>query len=83
MSTSSSSNMVVPGQVLFGVNSSGRVLYLSQDSSRWIELPYLGLDFKRLSVVGNVLWAIGGDHQVYLYVFGLEVPIRVKEVNNL
>lgn len=72
--------MLVANQVLFGVNSSGRVLYLGTDSSRWIELPYLGLDFKRLSVVGNVLWAIGGDHQVYLQVFGLEVPIRVKEV---
>ena len=73
-------NVVPSSGVLFGVNSSGRVLFLSADSSRWTELPYLGLDFKRVSAAGNSLWAIGGDHQVYVFVFGVEVPIRVKEV---
>ena len=29
----------------------------------------------------NSLWAVGADHQIYVYVFGLEVPIRVKEVS--
>lgn len=89
-----------------------------QNTSRWLELPYLGVDFKRLSAVvapassgtaagssaevaspargrgraasaasgrevgfgsGGRLWALGGDHQVYVFVFGVEVPIRVQE----
>ena len=27
------------------------------------------------------MWAVGADQQVYVWVFGLEVPIRVKEVS--
>ena len=27
------------------------------------------------------MWAVGADHQIYVYVYGLEVPIRVKEVS--
>ncbi len=74
------------------------------NTSRWLELPYLGVDFKRVCAVapsvggrqdtmtssgspcppssgssGGRLWALGGDHQVYVFVFGVEVPIRVKE----
>ena len=69
-----------PGSTLFAVNSSGRVLSLRSDKDfKWTELPYLGLDFKRLSATNNALWALGGDHQVYVCIFGLEIPIRVKE----
>ena len=39
----------------------------------------MGVEFKRASAASNVVWAIGGDHQVYVYVYGLEVAIRVKE----
>ncbi len=82
----------------------------SVNTSRWLELPYLGVDFKRVSSVpspssgspggagpfsgtkgdggvvgsssgaGGRLWALGSDHQIYVFVFGVEVPIRVQEV---
>ncbi len=69
-----------PGSTLFAVNSSGKVFGLRSDKDfQWKELPYLGLDFKRLSAASNSLWALGGDHQVYVCVFGIEIPIRVKE----
>ena len=70
-----------PGHVLFAVNSSGRILWLDSESSAsiWKELPYLGVEFKRVSAAKNSLWAIGGDHQVYVSVFGVEIPIRIKE----
>lgn len=44
------------------------------------ELIYLGIEFKRASAARNLLWAVGGDHQLYVMMFGVEVPIRVKEV---
>jgi tectonin beta-propeller repeat-containing protein 1 len=69
-----------PGSTAFAVNSSGRIFGLRCDRDyRWVELPYLGLDFKRLSATHNSLWALGGDHQIYVCVFGVEIPIRVKE----
>ena len=69
-----------PGSSIFAVNSSGRVFSLSKNEGTWREFEYLGIEFKRVSAAQNVLWAIGGDHQVYVFVYGLEVPIRVKEV---
>ena len=71
--------MLVPGTSVFAVNSSGRIFYLEAESSRWREFEYLGIEFKRISAVKNVLWAVGGDHQIYVFVYGVEVPIRVKE----
>ena len=69
-----------PGVTLFAVNSSGRILGLrSEKDFKWTELPYLGIDFKRISATNNSLWALGGDHQIYVCVFGIEIPIRVKE----
>ena len=69
-----------PGSTLFAVNSSGRILGLRSDKDfKWTELPYLGIDFKRISATNNSLWALGGDHQIYVCVFGIEIPIRVKE----
>jgi len=65
-----------PGTALFAVNSSGRVFALSRDSSAWQEFEYLGIEFKRIAAAKNVIWAIGGDHQIYVYVYGIEVPIR-------
>ena len=44
-------------------------------------MTYLGIEFKRASAANNSLWAVGGDHQLYVMVFGVEVPIRVKEVS--
>lgn len=45
----------------------------------WREFQYSGLDFKRISATTNVLYAIGGDRQVYVLVHGLDIPIRIKE----
>ncbi|XP_018569624.2 tectonin beta-propeller repeat-containing protein isoform X2 [Anoplophora glabripennis] len=45
----------------------------------WRELPYAGQEFKKLSAVPHFLWALGGDHQIYVYVHGLDIPIRVRE----
>ena len=122
-------DLLKPNKVLFGVNSSGRILRLDTEcktypNSRGIgtqqvqgwkvryfsyiidqstrisqhytfiiycqtkyfflitqELSYLGIEFKRASAARNLLWAVGGDHQLYVMVFGVEVPIRVKEVS--
>ena len=53
---------------------------MSKDEGKWRELDYLGIEFKRVSASRNVLWAVGGDHQVYVFVYGVELPIRVKEI---
>ena len=69
-----------PGSTLFSVNSSGQVFALRSDKDfRWTPLPFLGITFKRLTATQNSLWALGGDHQIYVCVFGVEIPIRVKE----
>ncbi|CAG0914640.1 unnamed protein product [Notodromas monacha] len=64
---------------LYGVDTTGRLVRLSTSESEWKELPYLGVDFKRLSAHAGFVWAIGGDHQVYLYVNHRDAYIRVKE----
>jgi hypothetical protein len=72
-----------PGTALFAVNSSGRVHALCRDSPEWQEFEYLGVEFKRLAAAKNVIWAIGGDHQIYVYVYGIEVPIRNGHVGHI
>ena len=37
---------------------------LFREEGTWRELQYMGVEFKRASAASNVLWAIGGDHQV-------------------
>ena len=69
----------MPNSQLFGVSNKGRIFALQTDQSVWKELPYLGIDFKRVSAHDNVVWALGGDHQIYVYVYGTSVPIRVCE----
>lgn len=69
----------MPSSQLFAVNNLGRVFGLSTDEACWRELDYLGIEFKRLSAHESVLWALGGDHQVYVFVYGSSVPIRVCE----
>lgn len=56
-----------------------QIYALPTGSSTWREFLYLGLEFKRISAVHHFMWAIGGDRQVYVHVYGLDVPIRVKE----
>ncbi|CAL4170784.1 unnamed protein product [Meganyctiphanes norvegica] len=69
----------MPTSQLFGVNNSGHVFSLSTDQSSWREIAYIGIEFKRLASHESVIWALGGDHQVYVYVYGSSVPIRVCE----
>ena len=69
----------MPSSQLFAVNNLGRVFSLSTDEVCWRELDYLGIEFKRLTAHESVLWALGGDHQVYVFVYGSSVPIRVCE----
>ncbi|XP_074030994.1 tectonin beta-propeller repeat-containing peroxin 23 [Leptinotarsa decemlineata] len=69
----------MPSSLLFGINNEGRVHTLKTTGSIWRELPYGGQEFKKLSTVPHFLWALGGDHQIYVYVYGLDVPIRVTE----
>jgi len=70
----------MPKSQLFGISVDGCAYSLQSDSSAWSEFAYVGLEFKTLSGIPNFLWAIGGDRQVYVYVYGLDIPIKVKEV---
>ena len=69
----------MPSSQVFAINNRGRVFSLSTDQAVWLELAYLGIEFKRVSAHETVIWALGGDHQVYVYVYGSSVPIRVCE----
>ncbi|XP_030751064.1 tectonin beta-propeller repeat-containing protein [Sitophilus oryzae] len=69
----------MPSSLLFGINNEGRVYTLSTSGSMWRELPYNGQEFKKLSGVPHFLWGLGGDHQIYVYVHGLDIPIRIRE----
>lgn len=69
----------MPSTLLFATNSEGRIYALSTGSTVWREFQYSGLDFKKISATTNVLYAIGGDRQVYVLVHGLDIPIRIKE----
>lgn len=70
----------MPNTLLFATNNEGRIHALSTGSTVWKEFQYSGLEFKKISSVQNIIYAIGGDRQVYVLVFGLDIPIRVKEV---
>lgn len=65
---------------LWAVTNQGKVFTLSTSGQQWDELIYCGMEFKRVSAVNWCAWGIGGDHQMYVYIFGLDVPIRVTEV---
>lgn len=69
----------MPSSLLFAINNEGRVYCISTTGTKWREFVYLGLEFKYISAVPHFIWAIGGDRQVYVHVYGLEIPIRIKE----
>lgn len=69
----------MPNTFLFATNNEGRIYTLSANHAVWREFAYSGLEFKKLSVAKNFIWAIGGDRQAYVFVHGSEAPIRVKE----
>lgn len=70
----------MPRSYLWAIDSLGKVYGLASNSNQWEELRYYGVDFKRVASVQRCMWAIGGDHQLYLYVLLSDVPIRFKEV---
>lgn len=69
----------MPNSQIFAVNNSGRVFTLLTNEKGWQELEYLGIEFKKVSAHEMVVWALGGDHQIYVYVYGTTVPVRVCE----
>lgn len=66
---------------IYGVATDGRIYYYCQNS--WNELVEDGGDadlrFKRISSSLNSLWAVGGNHQVFVRLLQSDVPIRIKE----
>lgn len=69
----------MPNTLLFATNNEGRIYALSTGSTLWREFQYSGLDFKKIAATSHVMYAIGGDRQVYVLVYGLDIPIRIKE----
>lgn len=64
---------------IFAVTTLGKVLQLAYGD--WSELTNCNdLRVKRISCCSSSLWAICGDHQVYLRCES-DVPIRLKEGN--
>ncbi|CAG0888008.1 unnamed protein product [Cyprideis torosa] len=70
----------IPSSAVFAVNAGGRVFFLKPGSSEWKEMDFLGVEFKRISAHGNLMWAIGSDHFIYVFVFAREEDIAVYEV---
>jgi len=62
---------------LWLVNNSGAIQYWKIKDSTWKELDYERIEFKRVSCTTKAAFAVGGDHQIYLYVPSRDVPIRV------
>ena len=65
---------------IYLVTTEGKVIQLSNGS--WAELENENspdLRIKRISCTLHSLWAICGDHQVYLRLLESDVPIRIKE----
>lgn len=70
----------MPATHLWAVDSVGRVHTLSTGGARWQELPYSGVDLKRVSALPSCAWGIGSNHRVYMYLAQSDVPVRVPEV---
>ncbi|XP_054159863.1 tectonin beta-propeller repeat-containing protein 1-like [Oppia nitens] len=64
-------------QCLWSVDNCGIVHSLDIKTKQWSQLSYQRLEFKRLSSAPQSIWAIGGDHQIYIYLPASDIPIRV------
>ena len=65
---------------LYLVTTEGRVIQLSNGS--WTEFQNESnpdLRIKRISCSSHSLWAVCGDHQVYVRLLETDIPIRFKE----
>jgi len=69
----------MPSSLLLAINNEGRVFALSTSGGVWREFPYLGLEFKQVAAIPHMVWAVGGDRQVYVLAHGLDLPVRVRE----
>ncbi|CAL4078311.1 unnamed protein product [Meganyctiphanes norvegica] len=69
----------MPSSQLFGVNKPGHLFSISNDQSAWKKLSYIDIEFKRVASHDNVIWALGEDHQLYIYDYESPSPIRVCE----
>lgn len=66
--------------LLWAADCYGKVFTISTADDHWIELDSNGLDIKKISVHEFFTWAIGGDHQIYMYVPARDIPIRYRVV---
>lgn len=64
---------------LWVVNSSGGIKYLKVKELTWKDLEFDGIEFKRVAVTPQSAFAVGSDHQIYVYVQARDVPIRIAE----
>ena len=70
----------MPNSHLFGVSQNNNLFVLSTNDSCWKEFwSGPSRKIKKISSIPHFVWAIGSDFQVYLYVYGLDVPIIVDE----
>src|SRR6266487_4091110 len=69
---------------LWAVNNCGQIfIYNIKEHGQWHQLVTYqnGLSgFKRVSCAPRSTWAVGGDHQIYVYVLADDIPIRVCAV---
>ncbi|XP_022235107.1 tectonin beta-propeller repeat-containing protein-like, partial [Limulus polyphemus] len=69
----------MPATKLWITSSLGKVFTLSTQEQSWREVPYCGVELKRLSATQWCVWGIGSDHQVYVFIPRSDVPIRCWE----
>jgi tectonin beta-propeller repeat-containing protein 1 len=69
----------MPVSFLWAVGNQGKVYRLSVTSSQWEETQrkwHHVRGFKKISATGDCAWAIGSDHQPYIFIHSSDVPIR-------
>lgn len=65
---------------LWAVDCYGKVFILCTSDDHWTELESNGLDIKKVSAHEYFTWAVGGDHQIYIYIPTKDIPIRYRVV---
>ncbi|XP_063961190.1 tectonin beta-propeller repeat-containing protein 1-like [Lytechinus pictus] len=74
----------MPATYLWAIGNQGRAYAMSTDNQIW-ELRSMEfnvkrvLGFKRISASKHVVWGLAYNQQPYIYVFGMDVPIRYLE----
>ena len=68
--------------MLWAVASSGNVYTLDRDDNKWQQVANQSnvlRGFKKLAATPQIVWGLGCDHQVYVYVPASDLPIRCQE----